>query len=122
FQDYVPKIPKLKLYLNGVYNTGLPGGSPKYADPYNYQTRLPSYQRLDAGFSYVFVDPEHPAEKKSWLANFKELDIGFEIFNMFDRLNTISNTFVRDVQSNQIYSVHNYLTGRVFNLRLGMKF
>src|SRR5699024_3487357 len=58
FQDYVPNIPRLRLYINGVYNTGLPGGSPDYADPYNYQTRLADYQRFDIGFSYVFVDEE----------------------------------------------------------------
>src|SRR5690606_7055796 len=37
FQDYMPAIPNLKLYLNLVYNTGLPGGSPAYSDPYDYQ-------------------------------------------------------------------------------------
>lgn len=36
FQDYMPAIPNLKLYLNMVYNTGLPGGSPSYADPYQF--------------------------------------------------------------------------------------
>ena len=42
FQDYVPSVPKLKMYLNLVYNTGVPGGSPSYADPYLYQNRLPA--------------------------------------------------------------------------------
>ena len=28
FQDFMPNIPSVKLYLNLVYNTGLPGGSP----------------------------------------------------------------------------------------------
>jgi len=28
FQDYVPTIPNLKMYLNLVYQTGVPGGSP----------------------------------------------------------------------------------------------
>jgi hypothetical protein len=28
FQDYMPNIPSVKIYLNLVYNTGLPGGSP----------------------------------------------------------------------------------------------
>lgn len=122
FQDYVPRIPKLKLYLNGVYNTGLPGGSPNYADPYKYQNRLPNYFRADVGFSYVFVDAENPAPENSWLHKFNELDLGFEIFNMFDRQNSITNTFVRDVETNSVYAVPNHLTGRVFNVRLGMKF
>ena len=50
FQDYVPTIPDLKVYLNLVYNSGLPGGSPSYNDPYAYQSRLPSYKRADVGF------------------------------------------------------------------------
>lgn len=122
FQDYVPNIPRLRLYINGVYNTGLPGGSPDYADPYNYQLRLPDYQRFDIGFSYVFVDAENPVDPKNWAAVFKELVLGVEVFNMFDRLNSITNTFVRDVESNAIYSVPNTLTSRVFNVRIGMKF
>ncbi len=122
FQDYVPEIPRLRLYINGVYNTGLPGGSPKYADPYEFQNRLPDYQRFDIGFSYVFVDAENPVSKNSWFYKFKELALGFEVFNMFDRQNSITNTFIRDVSSNRIYSVPNYLTTRVFNIKLEMKF
>ncbi len=64
FQDYMPNIPNLKMYLNLVYNTGLPGGSPSYADPYNYQLRLRDYRRADAGFSYVFKDETISSEKK----------------------------------------------------------
>lgn len=54
FQDYVPAVPSLKMYLNLVYNTGVPGGSPSYADPYDYQNRLKAYFRSDLGISYVF--------------------------------------------------------------------
>ena len=46
----------MKLYLNLVYNTGLPGGSPSYADAYQYQNRLRDYRRADIGFSYVFTE------------------------------------------------------------------
>jgi len=124
FQDYVPKIPSLKMYLNLVYNTGLPGGSPRYADPYDYQTRLPDYRRADVGFSYVIVDPNNPVKRSQghWLQVFKELSIGLEIFNLFDNQNSITNTFVRDVYSKQMYAIPNYLSPRVFNLRLGMRF
>jgi hypothetical protein len=34
----MPTIPSVKLYLNLVYNTGLPGGAPSYSDPYLYQS------------------------------------------------------------------------------------
>src|SRR5690606_28226716 len=56
FQDYVPNIPNMKMYLNLVYNTGLPGGSPSYADAYDYQNRLSAYTRADIGFQFVLVD------------------------------------------------------------------
>ena len=64
FQDYMPALPNVKMYLNLVYNTGLPGGSPSYADPYQYQLRLNDYRRADAGFSYVFKDGGIQSEKK----------------------------------------------------------
>ena len=122
FQDYIPAIPALKFYLNLTYNTGLPGGSPSYADPYDYQTRLRDYRRADAGFSYVFADRNSQYPEGHWLARFKELNIGFEIFNLFDNQNSITNTFVRDIYTKSLYSVPNYLSPRVFNLKIGMKF
>lgn len=121
FQDYVPKIPDLKVYLNLVYNTGVPGGSPSYADPYDYQSRLPDYKRADVGFSYVLVS-EDKLRASGWLKPFKELTFGFEIFNIFDVQNSITNTFVRDVDTKVQYAIPNYLTPRVFNVRTSMRF
>ncbi len=121
FQDYVAVIPDLKMYLNLVYNTGLPGGSPSYADPYNYQTRLRDYKRADIGMSYVLIH-EEKLKETGWLKPFKELSIGAEIFNMFDVQNSITNTFVRDVYTKAQYSVPNYLSPRIYNVRLTMRF
>jgi hypothetical protein len=122
FQDYMPAIPSLKLYLNLVYNTGLPGGSPSYADPYLYQNRLNDYRRVDVGFSKVFID--HATKKENntgWLKDFRELAIGLEIFNLFDNQNAITNTWVRDVYSKNQYAIPNYMTTRVFNVKLTAK-
>jgi hypothetical protein len=121
FQDYVKVIPDLKMYLNLVYNTGLPGGSPSYADPYDFQTRLPDYKRVDLGVSYVIVDSDKLRDS-GWLKPFKELSVGAEIFNIFDVRNSITNTFVRDVYTKVQYSIPNFLTPRVYNVRLTMKF
>ncbi|AFL82060.1 outer membrane receptor protein [Aequorivita sublithincola DSM 14238] len=121
FQDYVKVIPSLKMYLNLTYNTGLPGGSPSYADPYKYQSRLNDYKRADLGVSYVIVD-DTKLRESGWLKRFKELSIGAEIFNIFDVQNSITNTFVRDVYTKVQYSIPNYLTPRVFNVRLTAKF
>lgn len=121
FQDYVPNIPDLKMYLNLVYNTGVPGGSPSYADPYDFQTRLRDYRRADLGVSYVLVDPNKTYTSR-WKQKFKELTIGVEIFNMFNAQNTITNTWVRDVYSQRQFAIPNFLTPRVFNVRLSTRF
>jgi len=119
FQDYMPQIPNLKLYLNLVYNTGLIGGSPSYSDPYDYQMRLKDYRRADIGFSYVFKD-SIIGQNKSWLRRIAELQFGFEIFNLFDNQNAITNTWVRDTYSKRHYAVPNYMTGRTFNLKVNL--
>ncbi len=117
FQDYMPNIPNLRLYLNLVYNTGLPGGSPSYSDPYNYQLRLNDYRRADVGFSFVFKDEKIKSDKM-WLKPFGEFSLGLEIFNLFNNQNAITNTWVRDVYTKSQYGVPNYMTTRVFNLKL----
>jgi len=122
FQDYMPQLPRVKVYINLVYNTGVPGGSPSYTDVYEYQNRLPAYKRADAGFSYVIVDKNNKFQKGHLFHHLDEFQIGFEIFNMFDVQNSITNTWVRDVYTKQQYAVPNYLTPRIFNLKMGVKF
>ena len=82
---------------------------------------LPDYKRADVGMSYVIIDTKSTS-KNGWKKRFKELSVGVEIFNMFDVQNSITNTWVRDVYSKRQYAIPNYLTPRVFNVRLGMRF
>ncbi|KAF2514288.1 TonB-dependent receptor [Flavobacterium foetidum] len=121
FQDYMPNIPSVKVYLNLVYNTGLPGGSPSYSDPYLYQNRLKDYRRADIGFAKVFIDENAKSEKTGWLKKFRELSLGVEIFNVFNNQNAITNTWVRDVYSKNQYAIPNYMTSRVFNIKLNAR-
>ncbi|MBV7270349.1 TonB-dependent receptor [Winogradskyella luteola] len=121
FQDYVPNMPNLKMYLNLVYNTGVPGGSPSYADPYDFQIRLRDYRRADLGISLELVNPTKTYNAR-WKKKFKELSLGFEIYNMFNNQNTITNTWVRDVYTKRQFAIPNFLTPRVFNLRLSARF
>ncbi|MFV8327180.1 TonB-dependent receptor [Flavobacterium sp. ZS1P14] len=121
FQDFMPAIPSVKIYLNLVYNTGLPGGSPSYADPYLYQNRLRDYRRADVGFSKVFLENSSGNRTKGWLKSFKEIAIGLEIFNLFNNQNAITNTWVRDVYSKNQYAIPNYMTARVFNVKWSAK-
>ena len=122
FQDYVPQLPDLKAYLNLVYNSGLPGGAPAYADPYNFQQRLRDYRRADLGVLYVFKDAKKKAEGSTWLQNFKELTAGIELFNMFDIQNAITNTWVRDAASKNQFGVPNFLSARILNFRFSARF
>ncbi len=123
FQDYVPNVPDLKAYLNLVYNTGVPGGAPAYADPYNFQERLRDYKRADLGISYVFVDANKENKYTTgWLSKFKEFTAGLELFNMFDIQNSITNTWVRDVYSKRQFGIPNFMTGRVLNFKVSMQF
>lgn len=118
FQDYMPNLPSVKLYLNLVYNTGLPGGSPSYADPYVYQTRMRDYRRADVGFFKVFTDNNKNLPNGHWLKKFKDLSAGLEIFNLFNNLNAITNTWVRDVYTKNQYGIPNFMTTRVFNFKI----
>ena len=122
FQDYVPNMPNIRLYMNMVYNTGVPGGSPNNEDPYLFQSRLRDYRRVDLGISYIFVDAENRAEPDQWLHAFQELYAGFELFNLFNNQNSITNTWVRDVETQNQFAVPNFLTPRVLNIKLGMRF
>lgn len=121
FQDYVPNLPNLKAYLNLVYNSGVPGGAPAYSDVYQFQGRLRDYKRADLGVSYVFTDA-NKQYTTGWLSKFKELTAGLELFNMFDIQNSITNTWVRDVYSKSQFGIPNFMTGRVLNFKVGIKF
>ncbi|MCK0190250.1 carboxypeptidase-like regulatory domain-containing protein [Arenibacter sp. F20364] len=122
FQDYMPEVPDVKMYLNLVYNTGLPGGSPSYTDPYLYQNRLRAYKRADLGISYIFVGANKSNDKNSFLRLFKDLNVGFEIFNLFNNQNSITNTWVRDLVNQQQFAVPNFMTGRILNIKIEMRF
>ncbi len=117
YQDYMPNNKNFKMYLNMVYNTGVPGGSPSGANPYDYQFRLKDYFRSDIGINYVFVDSQKKTTA-NWLKHFKELSSGIELYNMFDVQNSITNTWVRDVSSKRSYAIPNYLSGRILNFKL----
>ncbi|MFS4492384.1 carboxypeptidase-like regulatory domain-containing protein [Maribacter sp. 2308TA10-17] len=122
YQDYIPAVPNVKMYLNLVYNTGVPGGSPSYADPYIFQNRLRDYKRADLGISYIFADEEQRYRKNHWLHKLKALSVGFEVFNLFNNQNSITNTWVRDADSKQQFAVPNFLTSRVLNIKLNARF
>lgn len=60
--------------------------------------------------------------REHWIHNFKELNMDVEIFNLFNSQNSITNIWVRDATSKQQYAIPNFMTSRIFNLKIGMQF
>ena len=127
YQDYMPKFPKMRINLTGVYAMGLPTGAPIMFDAagkpsletrYQFQKTLPSYKRVDIGLSYVFIDPKEKRQAWGFWEKFEELTLGLQVFNAFNIYNTVANQWVTDVSNNYIYPVPVNLTGRFFNAKL----
>lgn len=118
YQDYMPRFPKMRVNLTGVYALGLPTGSPLFSDPYKFTKTLPSYKRVDVGLSYVFIDSKENNNSYGFFSNFEELTLGVQVFNAFNIYNTVANQWVTDVNSSVIYPVPVNLTGRFFNVKL----
>ena len=121
YQDYMPRFPKMRVNLTGIYSFGLPTGSPLFSDPYKFTKKLPSYKRVDIGLSYVFVDSKEKNNSYGFFSYFDELTLGVQVFNAFNIYNTVANNWITDVNSNTIYPVPVNLTGRFFNVKLEFK-
>ena len=118
-QDYVPGRQNLKVHLNLLFGTGFPTGPPdhnRYADT----LRLPSYRRVDIGFSALLLDGKKHSDRRLW-KNFTSIWTSLEVFNLLAIPNTISYLWVKDSYQT-VYAVPNYLTARRINLRMVVKF
>lgn len=123
FQDYMDFLPSFKVNVNLIYASGLPNGAPQYTDPYSYTSYLQDYKRVDIGFVKELVNQkELKPSAGSFFGKFKEISIGLDIFNVFDIRNEISNTWITDVNTSNVYAVPNRLTGRFFNGKINFKF
>ena len=120
FQDYLPKFPDCKMHLNLLFGTSVPFGPPTF-DKYKDTLRMPSYRRVDIGFSYQVVKEEKPLPIHNPFHFVKSVWVSMEVFNLLDINNTVSYLWIKDV-SNRQYAIPNYLTGRLLNLRTVMKF
>ncbi|WP_412469058.1 carboxypeptidase-like regulatory domain-containing protein [Pedobacter sp. KLB.chiD] len=116
FQDKLLNSPTYKVHLNALYGSRLPIGpsqTPRYLDKFY----IPSYKRVDIGFSKDFLDDAAIHKPKFLDRNFNSVILFFEIFNMLNINNTVSYLWLKDVNNVQ-YAIPNYLTGRQFNLKL----
>lgn len=120
FQDFLPKHPTYKMYLNLVFGSSLkfgPPNSPKYMHTY----KIPPYKRVDIGFSKQIKGEDAQVSAKSFLRHFKTMWVSLEVFNLLQISNTISYFWVSDISGRQ-YAIPNYLTPRQLNLKIYMQF
>jgi hypothetical protein len=82
---------------------------------------MPAYRRVDVGFSKQFITEKTKFGDKNPLRVFKSAWLNLEVLNIFGTNNTVSYTWVRDVNNRQ-YAVPNYLTPRQLNVRLLVEF
>lgn len=120
FQDYIPKLPYLKVHLRLLYGTGLPFGPPD-SERYQQTLRMPDYRRVDIGFSWQFINEGTDFKPKNPFKHFNAMTLSFEIFNLFQTYNTVSYIWIKDINNRQ-YAVPNYLTPRLLNLKLTAEF
>ena len=120
FQDYLPKNPTVKMNLTLLYGSRLPFGPPQ-GERWMDTFRMPSYKRVDVGFSKMLLGSSEIKRMNLFSKSLKEAWLSLEIFNLFDLNNTISYYWVSDFE-NQMHAVPNYLTGRRINLKASVSF
>lgn len=120
FQDRLLNSPSYKVHLNMVYGSRLPTGAPT-SEHYSDAFRIPSYKRVDIGFSKDFLDDFGVRKPKALDRYFSSFTAYIEVFNLLNINNTISYLWLKDVD-NVHYAIPNYLTGRQFNFKLILKF
>lgn len=119
FQDELPINPTYKVHINFVYGSGLRFGPPKNLDARSV-FGVPSYQRVDLGFSKLFLIHTQ-LELEDMKFGIESVWISAEIFNLFQRANTVSYTWIQDVYNTQ-FAVPNFLSTRLLNLRVLVRF
>ena len=120
FQDYIPKLPSCKMYLNMQFGTGMPFGPPNH-NRWQQVFRMPPYRRVDIGFAYQIIKENHTLSKNNPFHYLKGMWLSAEVLNLLQVNNTVSYTWVTDVTGRQ-YAVPNYLTRRQLNIKLQIKF
>jgi hypothetical protein len=142
FQDYIPKFERCKMHMNLLYGSRLPFGPPSY-ERYKDTLRMPPYRRVDIGFSFDLLnkgthwdkngitdslwtkgsdrDSVNWVKTKKFWKGFESIWLSAEVYNLLAVNNTISYLWIKDVTDRQ-YAIPNYLSRRLINVRLVVKF
>ena len=120
FQDFLPRNPTYKVQVGFIFGTGLPFGPPTY-ERQRDTLRMPSYRRVDIGFSKQLISENSSFSDRNPFRHFNNVWISAEVFNLLQMRNTISYLWIRDVENRQ-FAVPNYLTNRLINVKLVARF
>ena len=114
-QDNIPTMPWWRMSLSMVFGSGTPVA--RYgANEY----RLPAYYRVDWG-NTIQLSQFETLRRLPLFRHVKDIQVGVEVFNLFNFRNVISYLWVADY-SNIYYPVPNYLTARQLNVKLTVLF
>lgn len=120
FQDYIPSMPFLRVYLNFNFGTGYPYGPPK-TERGEQTYRMPSYMRADIAFTFRIKDENTKWAQNNFMKHIKKIWFNVEWFNIFGNQNTISYMWIADYDG-CYFGVPNYLTPSQINAKLSFEF
>ncbi len=116
FQDQLPSNPTFRLQLFNVIGTGLPF-SPPNEPAFRGTSKLSRlFWRTDIGFAKLIA-----LDTGEGRVRLRSLWISFEVLNLLAKNNLVSYSYVQDTDA-ITYAVPNYLSQRVFNLRVAATF
>ena len=116
FEDHLPNDPSIRVYIRGLYGSGLPYGPPNSPE---FRASLRSgsdYVRSDIGFSKIFK-----IKQKSDKRKLESIWVGLEVLNLFGSENHISFNWIPDFDGN-VYAVPNSLSQRFLNIKMKAKY
>ncbi len=118
FQDEMPINPTYKVHVSYIYNSGM-----RFGPPGIFENRtvfgFPAYHRVDLGFSKLISFKG--AAEKARKYGMESIWATIEIFNLLQRENTVSYTWIKDLDNN-VFAVNNFLSARLLNARVIISF
>lgn len=115
-QDKMPGLEDFTVQMGLQYGAPLPYGPPGL-DRYKDTLRMRAYFRVDLGLSYNL----NFKKNKWWKEHVPSSMVSLEIFNLLGINNVLSKQWVQDVQG-KYYSIPNYLTQRMINVKFICQF
>ena len=103
-----------------TFGTGMPVNKDQ-SDFYEPMFNYPPYRRVDIGFVKQLINEGSSFSKGNPLNYVRNMFVSVEVFNLLNISNTVSYTWVKDV-NNINHGINSYLTPRYVNLKLVTEF